>query len=172
MPYLGDKTAYAAAVVLTDDKKTAFKFTNTGPAFNAEFCALRCQGGIIADGVFTTAIYTDNAGAPNALVANSTLTMGTPPAGTLVWLAAFYSTKPTIAAGATYWLCAQVDGANGGAVGSSAGITNQQAGAITDILPLSDPYGTPTAYSNTTASIFVEATSDTVAAGFNQQIII
>jgi len=158
MSYLGDRAEEGLTTNINHQQKMAWKFTTGLTAISPTFAAVQVKSTVGGAPNLTLAIYTDNAGAPNALVANSTLTLPTPVGSAHKWVGVRFTTSPTLTANTTYWLCLQVEGAPGDRIGiaTAAGAVNQQCNSLADPLPLSDPYGGPLTYGNFTASVFVE----------------
>lgn len=147
-------TALAIAVVT----KRGSKFTcpsdlGTVDAISA-YCDRSGTGGSYA---VTCAIYTDNAGAPNALVADSAIQISSNISrNSAGWYTGTYSgTKPVLTPGNVYWLVALFT--KDGSTYYAAGGTNQQAD-LADTLPFDDPFGGSPTYANSAMAIYVTYT--------------
>lgn len=102
----------------------------------------------------TAGIYTDNSGAPDALVANSEILLTSDVTrNSPQWYTATYSTAPSLTAGNVYWLGVIAD--KDILTYYDSGSSNQQASnADTYADGLADPFGTPT-YASQEMSTYV-----------------
>lgn len=146
---IGGSTQAIAAVT-----KRFWKFTtpaSVGPVVSiSAYCNRSASGsGYAVD----AAIYTDNAGAPNGLVANSSIQLSSNIArNSPAWYPASYGTPPTLSPNTTYWI---------GVLFTKAGVTyhtsggaNQEASRA-DTLPFDDPFGGSPTYANNQGSCYV-----------------
>ena len=103
-------------------------------------------------------IYTDNGGAPDALVANSEIVINSNVAqNPAQWYSVAYSIKPTLTPDTVYWLCVQMNFAVN--TYYDAGGTSQTAlAADTYSDGLADPFGSPSYYDRE-ISIYVTYTA-------------
>lgn len=163
MATFGTTTALAAPNMMLPNTKLAVKFTVPTDCAEADKIYCFCEAGGVG-AVLTGAIYTDTAGAPDALVANSAVTMSAPAAAPGDWSVYDYSsgTKPVLTGGNDYWLCVQAS-VDAVIVYSDPSGTTPYA-SNSDTLPLDDPFGAFAPLPPTTDnSIYVEYTSTTIS---------
>lgn len=169
--YLGNRNEEVNPLFLATTEKAAWKFTVGASGLTPTFAFAFGVAIAAAPPSVTIALYTDNAGAPDALVPNGdallAFVIAVPFPATGVWHGAKFATPPVLAANTDYWICIQTESAPGDAIllNTAAGAANQQADPLADPLPLSDPYGAPPSYSNNTASIFVEDDAGAITGG-------
>lgn len=131
-------------LVVAVDTKIADSYTTPNTenhTYNRVFAYIR---GSSATTYLKFSIHTDNAGAPNALVANSSATFSTPPTS-YSWRSVTFTTRPTLVKNTKYWLSIAAGDSAGESVAikQTTGAANQEADAVAaefDDQP-SDPWG-------------------------------
>ena len=136
----GKTTIGASSETIAAVTKRFCKFT--APADIGELDSITVYANRTATGsgyAIDGAVYTDNAGAPNALVANSAIQINANIArNAAAWYSVNYVTKPTLTPSAVYWL---------GLLATKASVTYFDAGTTgqeksrADTLPFDDPFG-------------------------------
>lgn len=109
MPNYGKDTIGGSNEALAVDDKRACKFTAPSDIGGVDsISAYLNRTGTGSGYAIRGGIYTDNAGAPDALVANSAIEINANIARNApAWYSVSYVTKPTLTPGAVYWLCVQ-----------------------------------------------------------------
>ncbi|HEX5455853.1 MAG TPA: hypothetical protein VFW77_00620 [Candidatus Saccharimonadales bacterium] len=150
------------------DKMTATKFTTGGSGGTVTSMSVYTQAltGAPPNNQFQVAIYTDNAGLPGTLIANSA-------SGTLTgnsWVSV--PITATLSAGTTYWL---VYNTNAGGNGNNnlmydAGTAGQYQQIAQTFGTWPSSFGTPTSSQNRVSSIYATYTVDGYANLFNTSL--
>jgi len=160
----GNKSTSANHVNIPVNQKIATRFTTGNTGFDVDSVAFygKYNAGTAARARF--AIYTDTAGAPNALVTHSSLEISSGGlSNTARWHFKKYAINPTLSANTTYWFClcgglASVD------VAYTTGAVNTHADAMVGDY-LDNPYGIPPSYGNEKLSVFVQSAGNERGAG-------
>lgn len=162
MAIYGSQTTTTALAIAAVTKRGS-KFTCPSDLGTVDAISAYCDRSATGPGyAVDCAIYTDNAGAPGSLVANSVITISTNiTRNTPGWYTGTYSgTKPILTPGNVYWLVVLFTKA--GSTYYAAGGTNQQASRL-DTLPFDDPFGGSPTYANYAMAIYVDYTLAPVA---------
>ena len=155
----GKNTIGASTEAISADTKRACKFTAPADIGAVDSISVYVNrtgagGGYAIRG----GIYTDNAGAPDALVANSSIEISSNIArNASAWYSVSYVTKPNLTPGAVYWLVVQA--AKAAITYFDTGASNQEAtNADTYSDNLANPFGGSITYHAHAMSIYISYT--------------
>lgn len=168
MPNFGRDTIAGAGGTLPNDWKKFVKFMAPSDITEADsisaYLNRTATGGQYA---VKGGIYTDNAGAPDALVPNSEIVIDSNISrNSPQWYSIDYVTKPALTPSAVYWIGVQTN--KNITTFYDAGGTNQTALKADEYTTLDDPFGTPS-YIDQEHSFYVSYTTG-LTTGFNKLV--